>query len=389
MEIWALCGHRGAGKSLCASLLASVIASLNRSVLLVGNESDSEAVVQPADDRQRQTLHDLIQEKTKLDQSPRAKTQDLVRRLRGHEDLLDLASPDRSKSDGIRDSLLRMSSDYVLVELEMESSARVLDFFNLANRSIAVLSPDIASMQLSYKFVEAAVFRRLQLELGVDVPAPFFSTQVPRSKSVMELYEHLCDRRPDLADKLAGVIDAYRPFLLLNGVRSPRDVRIVQMIQSVAKRLLNVDLQLSGSLPRDSDAIHNGTRSSRLGSSGCELIGRMEDIAAKIMSSRAGTASLEHAATESRPLAPVTGLNDNVPWDDHELHVQTEDLGSPSCIVTQVFLSGHIVHSIKSTYPSELRSSQTQQHIANLMRKQHFQVIQEILRRKVKILLPA
>ena len=387
MEIWALCGHRGVGKTLCASLLASVIASLNRSVLLVGNESDSEVVVRPDDDTGGQTLRDLIEEKTQLDEGPGAKVQDLVHRWEGHEDLLDLASPDRSKSDGIRDSLLRTSSDYVLVELEMGSSARVLDFFNLANRSIAVLSPDIASMQLSYKFVEAAVFRRLQLELGVDVLAPFLSAQVPESKSVMELYEHLCDRRPNLADRLAGVIDAYNPFLLLNGVRSPRDVRIVQMIQSVAKRLLNVDLRLSGSLPHDADAIH--TRSPRLGSIGSELIARMEDIAAKIMSPRGGTASLEHATTESEPLAPVSGLNDNVPWDEHELHVQTEDLGAPSRIVTQVFLRGHIVHSVKSAYPSQLRSSQTQQHIADLMRKQHFQVIQEILGRKAKILLPA
>jgi hypothetical protein len=75
----------------------------------------------------------------------------------------------------------------------------------------------------------------------------------------------------------------------------------------------------------------------------------------------------------------VMGLNDNLDFLGTRLHIQTENAKHPiQCIVTQVFSKGRIVFSKKSEYPAGLCATKNPDKIQELMRMQHFQVIQDI-----------
>lgn len=83
----------------------------------------------------------------------------------------------------------------------------------------------------------------------------------------------------------------------------------------------------------------------------------------------------------------VMGLNDNLDFMGRQLHVQTENLRSPTmCVVTQVFCNGRVLFSTKSEYPPGVGESQDFSQIQELMRSQHFRVIEKIRDKKAQIL---
>jgi hypothetical protein len=82
----------------------------------------------------------------------------------------------------------------------------------------------------------------------------------------------------------------------------------------------------------------------------------------------------------------VPGLNDNIEFMGRQLHIQTERAGYPAPhIVTQVFSNGRVVFSRKSDI-TLCPASQELARVQELMRTQHFQIIQEMAEKQKRIL---
>lgn len=89
----------------------------------------------------------------------------------------------------------------------------------------------------------------------------------------------------------------------------------------------------------------------------------------------------EHAKGLQRD-QPLTGLNHSLHHMGKEIHVQTEDLGArEQYIETQVFCGGCVILSTRMAYSASTKDQDGREAVAELMRKQHFGVIQEIERR--------
>jgi len=103
---------------------------------------------------------------------------------------------------------------------------------------------------------------------------------------------------------------------------------------------------------------------------------------------KVGKARREPGTSAASPsVLTAMGLNDNVDFMGRQLHVQTENLRSPAmCIVTQVFCNGRVLFSTKSEYPPGVHESQDFGRIRDLMRAQHFRVIEKIRDKKAQIL---
>ncbi len=82
---------------------------------------------------------------------------------------------------------------------------------------------------------------------------------------------------------------------------------------------------------------------------------------------------------------PLTGLNHSLRRLGMEIHVQTEDRGARERrIETQVFCDGRVVLSTCTEYPDSLNRQQDRERLAELMRRQHFNVIRELETRLVR-----
>ena len=84
---------------------------------------------------------------------------------------------------------------------------------------------------------------------------------------------------------------------------------------------------------------------------------------------------------------PVVGLNDNLEFMGRQLHVQTENTGSAAGrIITQVFCGGRVVLSKKSECPPDVCASHDFSKIQQLMKRQHYKIIEELTNKQARIL---
>ena len=89
--------------------------------------------------------------------------------------------------------------------------------------------------------------------------------------------------------------------------------------------------------------------------------------------------------TESK--VPVAGLNDNMEFLGRRLHVQTEHMDLPKeHIVTQVYSNGRVLLSKKTECSPDIHASQDFACIQNMMREQHYRVLQEIADKQARVL---
>jgi hypothetical protein len=80
------------------------------------------------------------------------------------------------------------------------------------------------------------------------------------------------------------------------------------------------------------------------------------------------------------------GLNDNLQLLGRQIHVQTENTGSPPThIVTQVFCNGRVIYTAKSELPRNLQLAPDFGKIQDLMRAQHSQVIRRITEKTAQV----
>jgi hypothetical protein len=92
-------------------------------------------------------------------------------------------------------------------------------------------------------------------------------------------------------------------------------------------------------------------------------------------------------STTGKAGSPIAGLNDNLEFMGKQLHVQTESAGFPAAhIVTQVFCKGKVILSRKSGYPPDVCEAGDVGKMRELMRAQHFQIIQNITDKQARIL---
>src|SRR5207249_5088588 len=75
--------------------------------------------------------------------------------------------------------------------------------------------------------------------------------EVSKPRTMMDFYEHLCSTDPASADKVAALVDNYRPHILVNMASGEQDHRVAEIIQSASKKFLNVDLHSCGLILSD------------------------------------------------------------------------------------------------------------------------------------------
>jgi len=282
----------------------------------------------------------------------------------------------------------------VLIDVGGGTSCSVLDFFNLGTESIVVASPDQVSMQSAYGFVKNSIYRRVQKTYGFHQAVSAALRQMRQSpnaaqaRTMTDFYDLVRPAAKELAESIAAMVDAYSPLLLVNLAVSEQDQRMAEIIQSAARKFLNVNLRLCGLIPFDAAVRKTPQRAGRMDGSAPDgsSARQIRQMALRL----AGHDAHAEDARGSRPhgppaVVPASGLNDSLVFMSRDLHIQTEDMGAAGrCITTQVFCDGRVILSTKSEYPSTQQDPQPGSQVVELMRAQHFNVIREIENRMTR-----
>jgi flagellar biosynthesis protein FlhG len=279
---------------------------------------------------------------------------------------------------GRREKLIKaisaLPADYILVEAADERSDGNLDLFNNAKRRMLVATPEPRSVQDAYGFIRAALLRLVQRRLGAVRPVALAVRQLreaPSPQTMGDLKEALAAADPEAGVKFESLLEEYRPLLIVNRADDEQDSRVAEILGSVCRRLLNIHVAARGPLSEDpalsaaASLMSEEVSHSRAWRQISRLVEEM--------------AEGQNAAAESDSRPAVIGLNDNLEFLGRVLHIQTEDVGEGQrAVTTHVFCGGRVLFGKRTEYPADARGRQGRERVAELMRRQHFEVIQEL-----------
>jgi len=397
-KFWTIGGGKGGvGKSFLTASIGAVLARMNKSVIAVDADLGSAnlhtylGIKSPAC-----TLLDVLDNKVSAQEVLLPTPEPGLKLISCAGDILGLANPDSERKERIMELISTLQADYILVDLGAGTSYNVLDFFNMSDEGIVIVAPDPASMQNAYAFIKNAVYRRIQRDFG-DSPVVAdalercrTSEETSRPRTMMEFFELLCTTDPVIAEKVALLVESYRPLLIVNTATSAQDQRVAEIIQSASKRFLNVDIRFCGLIVVD-PAVRRATQRLEMldfdddSSAAAQQI--RKTVECLLNHSESDSAAIAPDGQSPEPATPTMGLNDNLDFMGKQFHIQTEDLGyTGRSITTQVFCDGRVILSTRCEYPAKVGAKSNRGQISDLMRRQHFNVIRELESKKVHAL---
>ncbi len=390
-------GKGGVGKSFLTASIGVVLARQGKSVIAVDADLGSAnlhtylGIKSPT-----YTLSDLLQHRASAEQILLPTSVPGLRIISCAGDIVGMANPMFGEKEKIMSVISGLDADYILVDLGAGTSFNVLDFFNMSDEGIVIVSPDPASMQNAYAFIKSAIYRRIQRQFGNNEAVvmglrQFREAPLDKPRRMMDFYDLLCTSDPGAAEAVAGVVDSCRPMMIINMAGSEQDQRVAEILQSASRTFLNVDIRFCGVVASDPAVRRACQRMTVLNfdDRGCVAAQQIQKAAERLLNY---SERQPQGDGSDRPVpgTPTMGLNDNLDFLGRQLHIQTEDLGyTGRCIQTQVFCDGRVLLSTKSEYPPSVHHQADRSQLVELMHKQHYNVIRELESKKVRILRPA
>lgn len=248
-KIWAVGGGKGGvGKSIISTLLAFWLTRMGKRTILVdmdlggANLHTLLGIKSPP-----RTLNDFITRKyDSLEDICLSPEIENLRFISGAGQILSLANPKFAQKVKLIKGIFKLDADYVLLDLGAGTSFNTLDFFLVAHKKIAVLTPQPTAIQNAYGFVRNSVYRRLS-QLSSREPSVYALVQTAmnpknelRMRTIKELFDILLDSsdNKDMVRGLQQQIEKIQPAMITNMVRAPNDKNAGRIVQLVSEKYL-------------------------------------------------------------------------------------------------------------------------------------------------------
>lgn len=265
-EIWAVGGGRGAtGKSLVAAGLGTTLALAGRRIILVDMDTGGTGMSAlfgynlPA-----RTIADFFETGTFLADLAVPTAIPSLSLIPG--DIPGLAAEGIAAS--ARQRFLRqmagLEARTIIVDAGTGSRDLGLDAFLAAGRMIVVLSPEGPAVENVYRFVKAAMFRRIHNSLnkfGLKEIVPRLWQRRDRYgiRNIKDLIDYIKDAYPHFGTVLDRDLRPFHLDLVVNMVRSETDRRLGAAARSALVKYLGIPVRLAGFIGED-EAIRPAVR---------------------------------------------------------------------------------------------------------------------------------
>jgi flagellar biosynthesis protein FlhG len=146
------------------------------------------------------------------------------------------------------------------------TSVHTLDFFLLADHGVLVVLPEPTSVENAYRFLKAALFRRLQhtaQTLGVaHLAEAALGSQGSAMRTPAEVVKVVAESHPEAAAQLERSLREFRVKLVVNQVRAAADESVGPAVASAWKKFFGLEMDYLGGIAYD-DAAWRAVRKRR------------------------------------------------------------------------------------------------------------------------------
>jgi flagellar biosynthesis protein FlhG len=254
-------GKGGVGKTFLTANLALALARLGHRVVAVDADLEGAnlhtCLGVPAP---RHSLADFVaQREEDLGKLAVETGEPNLRMIAGTHANLGEAQPSHLHRVRLMRSLRQLPADFVLIDLGAGTHSSVLDYFLVCDDGLLVLQPEPTSVENAYSFLRAAFYRRLRLAMvghGVrDLVTQAMDQRNDRGiRTPHDLLREIETIDPEEGSRFVETMRAFRPRLVVNGVRTAEDVKLGFAVASVCRKYFGIEAEYIGYVNHDDAA---------------------------------------------------------------------------------------------------------------------------------------
>jgi flagellar biosynthesis protein FlhG len=230
----------------------------------------------------------------------------LIAATHGH---LAYAQPKHFRRVELLQGIRELPADYALVDLGAGTHPSVMDYFQLGDEGILVLTPEPTSLENAYSFLRAAFYRRLRLAMTSDAVRELVEQAMDQHnergiRTPADLLREIRCLSPDEGDRFVGAMRSFRPRIVVNGARTAEDIRLGFAVRSVCRKYFGLEAEYLGYVNHD-EAIAQAIRARRPvveSHPRSDAAIYLNRIARKLMGMPPAAGARPSAAAQERPL---------------------------------------------------------------------------------------
>ena len=169
------------------------------------------------------------------------------------------AQPNQLRRVRLMRALRRLDTDFVIADLGAGTHSSVLDYFLVGGEGLVVLQPEPMSVENAYTFLRAVFYRRMRLAMvGHGVRKLVSEAMDQRNergiRNPVDLLREIESIDPHEGSRFVETMRAFRPQVVVNGVRTAEDVKLGFAVGSVCRKHFGIQTDYLGYVNYDEAA---------------------------------------------------------------------------------------------------------------------------------------
>jgi flagellar biosynthesis protein FlhG len=206
---------------------------------------------------------------------------------------IDAARPSHGRKMRFFRHFQSMAADFVILDLAAGTQKNTLDLFLLADHKLVVLVPEPNVVENAHHFVKAAFMRRLRAVCAIFGVVHLLDESLDGRdfRGPSEILEVIQGVDEETGRQIRVQMEAFRPGLVVNQVRTPEDAELGRRIAAAWRRYFGIEMDVLGAVEHDDDMWRDARerRPMLLARSECRAARSLARIAGRIGGANAST----------------------------------------------------------------------------------------------------